>query len=84
MTYSHYMSRGSLQSISNGIDDYEPQNEEWLEEVKSSLMSVGDSCLYEDSYYDEDLEEISRLWGIYNNSFPLNKREFNPKFFNRE
>jgi len=83
MTYSHYTSRGSIQSIKNGIDDYEPQDEEWLEEVKNSLMSLGDSCLYE-NYDDEDLDIISRLWGIYNNSCPLNKREFNPKYFNRE
>jgi hypothetical protein len=85
---SHSLSRGSLASIRNG-GGYEDPNcipeheQQWLKQVYAASMTFGDSAyMCADSIYmDEDSEIISRLWGIYYNTCPLNSREFNPDYF---
>jgi len=79
-TGGHIMSRGTLEQVKYGsTEEPTPEQENWLKNVVAAFMTVEDSL-----YMNNDLQdnEISRLWGIYEDSCPHVKRKnFDDDYF---
>ena len=87
----HYYSRGSLHSLVGREQKYSQEDETWIKKVLEMCMGPQDAmyasgdCYYldENGYYYEDeilnneVAEISILWGTYKRPDPI----FNDKYF---
>jgi len=82
---SHATVRPSLADIRySGASANQPettQDKVWLKQIVAAMMPFGDAACYDSSYMGEESEIVSRLWGIYYNTCPTVRRNFDEEYF---
>ena len=57
-----------------------PEDRMWLKQIVAAMMPMGEAVCF-DSYLSEEAEIIAGLWGIYYNTCPNVRRNFNDEYF---
>jgi len=80
----HPTVRPSLAEIRHGgaatNEPESPEEKMWLKQVVAAMMPFGEAAAF-DYYPSEEAEIISMLWGIYYNTCPTVRRDFNDEYF---